>query len=258
MTLMPHLIFQRGSDPIVAAAVHDGHDMRPRLEDRIAIDEAQRLHEEDPYTGELAQVAKTQIVGLRSRFEVDFNRPRDKAVYIEPEDAWGLRIWRQPPTQAMIDKSLREYDEFYAAVEALLNELVQRHGHVVVYDLHSYNHRRQGVEADPAENPDVNVGTGSMDRNYWAPVVDRFIHDLREHQYHGHLLDVRENIKFQGGQLGRWIHQTFPNQVCSLAIEFKKTFMDEWTGEPNPSEIETIFDVLSSTLPGVREELRKL
>ncbi|WP_238388910.1 N-formylglutamate amidohydrolase [Roseimaritima ulvae] len=255
---MPHLIFQRGSGPIVAAAVHDGHDMRPRLEDRIAIDEDQRLHEEDPYTGELAQVAKTQIVGLRSRFEVDLNRPRDEAVYLDPEDAWGLKVWRQPPTEEMIEKSLQEYDAFYASVEELLKDLVEQYGHVAVYDLHSYNHRRGGVEADPDLNPEVNIGTGTMDRDYWGPVVDRFIHDLREHKYHGRSLDVRENVKFQGGQLSRWIHEKFPRQVCSLAIEFKKTFMDEWTGETDPSEIEVIFDVLSSTLPGVREELEKL
>ncbi|WP_153557214.1 N-formylglutamate amidohydrolase [Roseimaritima sediminicola] len=261
MTLMPHCIFQRGTGPIVAAAVHDGHDMRPRLEDRMAIDEEERLREEDPHTGELTQVAKTQIVGLRSRFEVDLNRPRDEAVYIEPEDAWGLKLWRRPPTKEMIEKSLSEYDEFYASVETLLRELLDRYGHVVVYDLHSYNHRREGADApaaNPLENPDVNVGTGTMEREYWAPVVDRFIQDLRQHEYHGRTLDVRENVRFQGGHFSRWIHKTFPRQVCSLAIEFKKTFMDEWTGQTDPSEIETIFDVLQSTIPGVREELENL
>ena len=40
---------------------------------------------------------KNRIIVNRSRFEVDINRPRDKAVYITPEDAWGLHIWKNIP-----------------------------------------------------------------------------------------------------------------------------------------------------------------
>ena len=54
-----------------------------------------------------------------------------------------------------------------------------RFGKFVDFDLHSYNHRRAGPSgppADPAGNPEVNVGTGTMrDRAAWAPLIDRFI-----------------------------------------------------------------------------------
>jgi len=261
MSLSPLCIFRRGSGPIIAAAIHDGHDTRPRVEKRLALEEEERLHEEDPYTGEWTQVAKTQIVGLRSRFEVDLNRPRDEAVYQTPDDAWGLDVWEEPPDEKMIEASLREYDAFYESVEALLNELVAEHGQVVVYDLHTYNHRRKGPEAaadSPQTNPEVNIGTGTMDREFWAPVVDRFIADLRAYDFHGRSFDVRENVKFQGGYFGEWIHQTFPKTVCSLAIEFKKIFMDEWTGEGEWDEIEQVYRALRSTLPGVRKALASM
>ena len=68
------------------------------------------------------------------------------------------------------------------AVERLLAEKIRAHGSVVVYDLHSYNHRRAGPDgppADPVQNPDVNLGTGSLDRDRWGPLVDRFMADLK-------------------------------------------------------------------------------
>lgn len=260
MSMFPYCIFRRGRSPIVAAAVHQGHVTRDAVEAALALDERGQLREEDPYTGEWAQVAHTQIIGLRSRFEVDFNRPRDQAVYQVPEDAWGLNVWREPPSAELVNASLQEYDVFYAATEKLLRQLIEEHGQVVVYDLHTYNHRRDGANAppaDPIENPEVNIGTGALDREYWAPIIDRFISDLRAFDFNGRSLDVRENVKFQGGGFGRWIHATFPKRVCAIAIEFKKFFMDEWTGEADLNEVERIFRALQSTLPGVTAELER-
>jgi N-formylglutamate deformylase len=261
MSLVPYTIFRRGHSPIAAAAVHDGHDVRPSIRRRLAITDAARLREEDPFTGELTQIAKTQVLALRSRFEVDLNRPRDEAVYRTPAEAWGTDVWARLPDERVIRASLREYDEFYSNIGALLRQMVAEHGRVVIYDLHTYNHRRGGPDSRPApadENPEVNVGTGTMDRTFWSPVVERFIRELRAFDFHGRHLDVRENVKFRGGYFGRWIHQHFPRQVCAIAIEFKKFFMDEWSGDADLSEVERIFEALGSTLPGVEEELARL
>ena len=51
-------------------------------------------------------VGNTQIIGTHSRFEVDLNRPREKAVYIKPEDAWGLEVWKYKPSQELVIRSL--------------------------------------------------------------------------------------------------------------------------------------------------------
>lgn len=72
---------ERGQGPLVAAAIHDGHEIRDELIGRVAISEGDRLREEDPFTGAWTGVAPTRLVGLHSRFEVDFNRPREKSVY---------------------------------------------------------------------------------------------------------------------------------------------------------------------------------
>lgn len=249
---------QQGDSPLVAAAIHNGHTVREDVAAMLALPEADRLREEDPFTGDWTVVAPTRLVGLRSRFEIDLNRPREKAVYIEPEDAWGLHVWREKPPEAMIHRSLQQYDAFYDTTQQIFSALEQKFGRFVVFDLHSYNHRRAGPAgplADPEQNPEVNIGTGSLDRTRWGPVVDRFMADLRAFDYLGRCLDVRENVKFKGGEFARWSHAAFPQSACVLAIEFKKFFMDEWTGQPDPLHLTTIRQALAATVPGVFESL---
>ena len=224
-----------GPGPLVAAAVHDGSAIHPDTLRHVALPADERLREEDPFTGRLTDVAPTRIVGGRSRFEIDLNRPRDGAVYRTPDDAWGLDVWDGTVPDAVVARSLDLYDTFYAAVEEVLSQKIDEHGSVVVYDLHSYNHRRDGPDgppADPEANPEVNIGTGSLDRERWGPLVDGFMADLREGAAHAGVpdLDVRENVKFKGGHFSRWIPDRFGNDACVIAVEFKKTFMDEWSG----------------------------
>ena len=247
-----------GNTPLVAAAIHTGHEIRHEVAENLALSESDRLREEDPFTGSLTTVAQNRLIVSRSRFEIDVNRPREKAFYLRPEDAWGLHLWKQQPPKELIERSLEEYDRFYAEVKRFFTDLERRFGQFVVFDLHSYNHLRDGPDgppADPALNPEVNVGTGTMDRERWASIVDRFMNDLRTFDFLGRPLDVRENVKFKGGQFSRWIHQTFPETSCAMAIEFKKFFMNEWTGELYHEQFDLIKDALQSTVPGVLEAL---
>jgi hypothetical protein len=177
---------------------------------------------------------------------------------MKSEDAWGLHLWNQQPPRELIARSLEEYDRFYAEVKRFFTDLESRFGKFIVFDLHSYNHLRDGPDqpcADPELNPEVNVGTGTMVRERWASIVDRFIADLSTFDFLDRHLDVRENVKFKGGQFSRWIHETFPETGCAIAIEFKKFFMNEWTGELYHEFFEPLKYALRSTVPGVLEEL---
>ncbi len=256
----PWVLTEGGDHPLMAVALHDGHEVRPEVAELFAINESDRRREEDPFTGEWAVIADRRIVVRRSRFEVDLNRPRKKAVYLKPEDAWGLTVWQQQPPPELVEQSLAQYDAFYATVEQIFTDLERRFGRFVILDLHAYNHRRNGPASSPANptrNPEVNIGTGSMNRDYWAPVVDRFLADLRKFDFLGRQLDVRENVRFSGGHFPVWVHRRFPESACVLAVEFKKFYIDEWTHQPDLVQLDVIRRLLQSTIPGVLETLSK-
>ncbi len=250
-----------GAGPIIAVANHHGHALRPEVAEIMALDEAARLQEEDPYTGEWAALLPTYLIAQHSRFEVDLNRPRENAVYLKPEDAWGLEVWKTPPPEHIIQETLANYDAYYATLNNLCLAKQQAYGAFAVLDLHSYNHRRDGPDgpvADPTGNPEVNIGTGTMDRNRWGNLVDRFMEELSSYDFLGRRLDVRENVKFVGRQFPKLVHTQFPESGCAIAIEFKKFFMDEWTGELDRQKHAAIRSALASTLPGLEEELNKV
>jgi N-formylglutamate deformylase len=251
-----------GVGPVVATAIHDGHHVRESVLRQLALDDLERLREEDPFTGGWSSVAPTRVIGLRSRFEVDLNRAREKAVYRVPEDAWGLKVWSDELAAEDYEESLAEYDLFYQNLRQVLDAKVLECGRFVILDIHTYNHRRDGADAEPADskaNPQVNVGTGTLkERQQWAPLIDRFISDLGAYDFPGSALDVRENVKFFGGNLARWTHENYPDSGCVLSVEFKKFFMDEWSGEPDPKLVDAIGGALGWTASGLVESLRAL
>lgn len=251
----PFLIELSRSSPIVFAAVHDGHELRDEVAELMALSDAERLREEDPHTARWTTIGGTRLVGIRSRFEVDLNRPRSGAVYLTPEESWGVRVWREAPPVDLVRRSLQIHDQFYERAREALAEVRDRWLRFVVLDIHSYNHRRDGADAPPANesaNPTVNVGTGSLNKQKWGGLVSRFISDMRGDTG----LDVRENVRFQGGYFSRWVHETFPGSGCALAIEFKKVFMDEWTGLPDLAVMEFFRERLTAAIPGLLQEVQ--
>ena len=248
------------SGQLVATAIHAGHDLRPEIAAAMILPEDVRFREEDPFTDVIGAGAPAHVVVNRSRFEVDLNRPRDTAVYRTPDDCWGLEVWRDDPLDdALVEGSLAVYDEFYAELGRRLDEVAAR-GPFVVYDVHSYNHRRDGADApdEPVEdNPEVNLGTGTVDERF-RPVVDAFTRSLEAQEVAGHRLDVRENVKFEGRALAWWVHERYAGVGVCLALEFKKTFMDEWTGEPDQDHLAALQRALTATHEPVLEALRDL
>src|SRR5690606_597468 len=118
-----------------------------------------------------------RIVVRISRFEVDLNREPAEAVYRTPEQAWGLRVWRPGTPATVWRRSLALHEQFHREVRSLLDRVVQDHGRFVLFDLHTYNHRRTGPKAPPedaAANPEINLGTRYIDRARWEPVIEAF------------------------------------------------------------------------------------
>ena len=97
---------QRGDGPVVATAIHDGTSCAPRCAQAMALADADRLREEDPFTGQAVAGVPTHVIARRSRFEFDLNRGADDAVYGTPEQCWGLEVWQAPPAESVVARSL--------------------------------------------------------------------------------------------------------------------------------------------------------
>jgi hypothetical protein len=248
---------QQGQGPVLATAIHDGNDLRPEVAAAMKLGDADRLREEDPFTGQAIVDVPTHVIVHRSRFEFDLNRGADGAVYETPDQAWGLDVWSSRPEKGLVGRSLDLHAAYYRMLGALLDGMAERHPRFVLIDVHSYNHRRDGPDGaptDPAKAPDINIGTFSMPRDEWAFLLDPLMEAMAGFDFNGRRLDVRENIAFQGkGEQTRFVHERYPGTGCAIALEFKKFFMDEWSGEPDPRELDAMRRFIAFTAETARE-----
>lgn len=247
-----------GHGPVVATAIHDGHALRDSLHPHLALAEGDRRREEDPMTGVLTSVGDVRLRVRTSRFQVDLNRPRDKAVYADPDDSWGLRVWQGVLPAAEIAESLAVYDDFYVMMRTLLDSMVTQWGCVLLIDIHSYNHRRDGPDAPPAPiagNPDIELGVTTLDHARWGAALERFTAALRAQPIAGVTPDVRENIRYPtGGHFPEWVYATYGDKVCTISPEFKKIYMDEWTAQLDIAALEQFRRGLQHAVDAVRGE----
>ena len=248
-----------GASPIVASAIHDGHGLRAEVAAAMMLGDGDRLREEDPFTGQAVVGVDNHIIVHRSRFEFDLNRGVDGAIYETPEQSWGLKVWNGPPDQALVARSLAIHAAYYRMLGHYFDEIATKHERFVLLDVHSYNHRRDGpgAPATPqAEAPDINIGTFSMPRDEWGFLLDPLMEAMRGFDFNGRKLDVRENIAFQGkGEHARFVHERYPGKGCAIAIEFKKFFMDEHDGQPDPAELDAMRRLITMSAEKARELL---
>jgi hypothetical protein len=249
----------RGDGPIIATAIHDGNAVRAEVAAAMALSDADRLREEDPFTGQSVIDVPNHIIVNRSRFEFDLNRGTDGAVYETPEQSWGMTVWHGRLERPLVDRSLAIHAAYYRMLGHTLDDIAAAHDRFVLLDVHSYNHRRDGPEStptDPGMAPDINIGTFSMPRDEWAFLLDPLMDAMRDFDFNGRRLDVRENIAFQGkGEQTRFVHDRYPNKGCAIALEFKKFFMDEWTGTPDPAELDAMRQFIAMTAAVARDLL---
>lgn len=241
--------------PFWAFAVHDGHQVDSAVEQFILLDEKQRLREEDPYTASMAELPVNQLFVGTSRFQLDVNRKEEDAVYLRPEQAWGLEVWKDTLPSTILQQLYDEHKNFYQHIDRYIQHIIDKQGFFVIFDVHTYNAQRisEKQPIDKHANPQINLGT-HYNREKWRMVIDRFIASVQSQEILGEAIDIRENVKFKGGYLAQHILQKFGDRGCVLSIEFRKDFMNEWTGLPYQPIILEYKQLLLRTL----KDLQKL
>lgn len=240
---------KKQDSPIISAAIHDGHDLFPDFIPWMRLQEHERFREEDPYTSYIAKLPTSRIIVHTSRFQVDLNRPPEQAIYKTPQDAWGLEVWNKinKKAEAFI---MKYYHKFYRDIRSLLEDTIHRFGRFIVLDIHSYNHRHDAPHhaADVKGHPTINLGT-YYNKKTWSPLFEDFRDYLILSEQIREPVDVRENILFKGGAFAQWIIRHYGKKGCVISIEYKKTFMDEWTGRADIGRLKQIRKTLKGALP---------
>lgn len=226
--------------PYCCMAIHDGGNLRDELKEKILIDDYGRWYEEDPHTGKFISSLPITIIGLDSRYEYDLNRNPDECIH---EEAWGRRVWKRKLSSKERNKSLKKHKNFYRVLEVLIAKLEELYGGCIVYDIHSYNHKRWDRAV-----PLFNIGTERINVQKYGEVVDHWVSELRSIR-----LDGIENVTnindvfFGRGYNLEFITTRFPNSLV-LAVEVKKIFSNELTGEDYPRLIRELQQKLKKSI----------
>ena len=100
-----------------------------------------------------------------------------------------------------------------------------------MFDLHAYCYQRKTRQAwHEDEGPEINIGTGAVNREIFEPAITCFKSNLRRTKISDLPLRISENEIFFGGYLSRHLSRIYHERLLVLALEYKKVFMDEWTG----------------------------
>ncbi|MBD1558679.1 flavohemoglobin expression-modulating QEGLA motif protein [Vibrio sp. S9_S30] len=223
--------------PVVCTAIHAGSRLRDELLHRCVLENSERLFEEDPFTDDMIASQPITLVGLDSRFEYDLNRALTLSTYYK--SAWNRLVWKKPLGAKHRAESHRKHTAFYTVYEAIISKLESLHDSVVVFDLHSYNYKRQRSDA-----PVFNIGTAQIDMERWGTVVHRFCSELSKVSLPNVTTSAEMDSVFEGrGYLISHTNAHF-DRTLVLPTEVKKVFMEEESGTPFP----LVLDALHSGL----------
>ncbi|MBN1478807.1 N-formylglutamate amidohydrolase [candidate division KSB1 bacterium] len=224
-------------------AIHAGNRVRPDIQDALAVTPHDRYREEDPYTDSFIQDFPIQIICRDSRFEYDVNRELERGIYDEHKKTWGLTVWQRPLTEKERQLSLAKHQEFHDLMDIITSYLLRQNRYAIIFDMHSYCYQRTArLPWYQDAKPEVNLGTKAVNQQLFAPVIEKFMRDLATTQIDSRRIRVLQNDVFFGGYLSRRLSAKFFDNVLVLALEFKKIFMDEWSGQLYPAILAALTD----------------
>lgn len=232
-----------GRGPVLGVALHAGNRIREKLAPYFKLTLEERRREEDPMTDIWATTCDHMFINYTSRFVVDLNRARDKAIYLKPEDAWGIQVWKEDLPSKERDASLNSYDHFYKLISDKIERMIEEYGKIILLDIHSYNHQRDGEgKISPLSlNPDIDLGLTTADSEKFSDSIRVMREVLENSRIRGREIFVGENIRYPtGGHFPEWVYSTYKENVCCITLEIKKIYMNEWTGQVDLVAVEDI------------------
>ena len=212
--------------------MHAGSRIRSGIKEVLSVSRVDRFREEDPYMDAFVREFPIQIIARDSRFEYDLNREPHRSVYPPDQLKWGMKIWCGDISPEERELSLVKHQEFQDLVDLVIDFILGQNRYALIFDMHSYCYQREERGAwfdDP--RPEINLGTKPVNRELFRDAIESFLDDLSSARIGNHPVRAAENEIFLGGYLSRRLSKAWHDDVLVLALEYKKIFMDEWTGE---------------------------
>lgn len=237
--------------PAVCAAIHNGSNFLPELQEKINLSANERWYEEDPFTGYFIEDFPIRIVSYDSRYLYDINRKPEECIY---ETAWGKTVWKNPLTENEREKLLARHKQFYTVIHALISKINALFSRCIVYDIHSYNYQREGQKSDL---PLFNIGTERITE----PPFEKYILSWMDELSKIHLPEIenrtaRNEVFYGRGYFLEYIMSRFENTLV-LATEIKKVYCDENNGNIYPDIIAQLKSGLITAINSHSEKWRK-
>lgn len=215
--------------PYCCTAIHAGNKLRSELQDKIHHNEYERWYEEDPHTDDFIISLPITVVVHDSRYEYDLNRPSEQCIYTV---AWDKPVWKRKLTPKEVQRSKQKHANFYKVLHALVQKLENMFGGCVVFDMHSYNHKRWERNV-----PLFNIGTERINQEKFGPMVKRWAEELQSVQLEGiENVTSINNVFYGRGYCLEYISSHF-KETLVLATEIKKVYCDEESGDIYPDII---------------------
>jgi N-formylglutamate deformylase len=200
-----------GDGPLLVSFPHSGTYVPPALAARLR-PEALDLPDTDWFVPQLydffRDLGASIIRANHTRYVVDLNRPPDGAplypgqreTTVCPTESFSgeaLYADGMNPTPAEIAERLRaHWHPYHDKLAAMTRELVERHGHCVLWDAHSIVSELPGLFE--GRLPDLNVGTAGG-RSCSPALLDRIVGTLSAQRRFSFVVDGR----FKGGYITR-------------------------------------------------------
>jgi len=224
-------------------AMHAGNHVRSSLDHVMSATEQERFREEDPYTERFIKELPIQIIARDSRFEYDLNREANRAIYGHDRKMWGIRVWKRELNEEERNLSLAKHREFHDLMDVVVEYLLHQGKYSVMFDMHSFCYQRKEIipwSQDPG--PEINIGSRAVNQAVFGRIIENFKHHLSGLSIDGYPIRVAENELFEGGYLARRLSKAYPDQLLVLAMEYKKIFMDEVTGEMYDKKLDVLIE----------------
>ena len=238
------------ASPVIGVAMHSGHQISDDIARLMAVTEETRLREEDPFTEQFIESIPFRIVVEQSRFGVDLNRVIEKAVYLKPEDAWGIRVWKTQPPDELVQALRQQHQEFYEHLGQILSEVQTQFGRFVVVSSHTYEQAR----GEPEKSPDIDVCTWLVEEP-WQSLIDSFVCSLRAQSFRGRSLEVKQNTRFAPHNLEMWQATSFPNSCCFAVEIAKELFMTDNLLGVIPERLAALKELMQNAIQVILDDL---